>query len=210
MGICQTLRLLALLAVVNAITIPGLSSCQTRSQPNPIAQTYPDQTTGTVNGSVIVLPIPLSIARAAIPSQYPILTKQYQQWLPGLGEDMYPAMLNTLFDHDIQMASLGVHVPDFSRAVFQFPFVDRLNDDYTSMTYTSHILISNNLVAIAGSELYGYSVTPSIFDPPCDGYTILSNGSTTFSARPDFGGPGISNLMSPAGSGDTTPYSLDL
>ena len=106
---------LCLGTMAQALSIPGLgSTCQTESQPNPIAQQFPNQSTGTVNGTVIVLPIPYSIARAAVPAQYPILTKQFKGWLPGLGQDIYPLMLNTLYDHDIQTPSLGIKIPDFS------------------------------------------------------------------------------------------------
>ena len=101
--------------MVQSFGTPGLAStCQTQSQPNPIVQQYPDQTTGTINGTVVVIPIPYSIARAAIPAQYPILIKQYQGWLPDLGQDMYPMMLNTLYDHDIQAPNTGINITDFS------------------------------------------------------------------------------------------------
>ena len=98
----------------------------------------------------------------------------------------------------------------FQRALFQFPFVDRLNDGHTSMVYTSNILVSNNLIAIAGSKLYGYSVTPSIFDPACNAYNGLANGSTSFAVMPDLGGPGITQTMSPLAPGDISPIALDL
>ena len=217
---------IALASTSSALSMPSATSCRTQSQPNPIVHQYPDQITGTVNGSVFVLPIPYRVARRAIPSTYPILTQQYEKWLPNLGRGMYPAMLNALLDHDIQQASMGAHVPDFSvsesplpslellptiqRAVFQFPFVDRLNDGYTAMTYTSHILISNISVAIQGSEAYDYSVTPSLFNPPCDGYRLHAKGSTSFAAFPTLGGHGAKTMQSPLEKGDQNPYSLDL
>ena len=106
---------LYLATLVQALSGPSLgSTCVTESQPNPIAQQYPNNVTGTVNGTVIVLPIPYSIARSAVPAQYPILTKQYQKWLPWLGQDMYPVVLNTIYDHDIQMLTSNITVADFS------------------------------------------------------------------------------------------------
>lgn len=46
--------------------------------------------TGVVNGSTVILPITLTLARSIIPSQYPILTNQIKQWLPSLAADQYP------------------------------------------------------------------------------------------------------------------------
>ena len=91
------------------VPLAAAQACVVESLPNPLAgQTgYPD--TGTVNGTasrilerqqfmcltyespqVAILPIPYKLARSIIPSQYPILKKQYQQWLPWLPKDQYP------------------------------------------------------------------------------------------------------------------------
>ena len=60
------------------------------SQPNPIAKTFPNMTTGTINGSFVVLPINYSVARAIIPSQYGILKQSIKAVLPFFPEDRYP------------------------------------------------------------------------------------------------------------------------
>lgn len=60
------------------------------SQSNPIASQYPGKSTGTINGTVTIIPIPYSEARSIIPSQYPILKNAYKQLMPGLGAGMYP------------------------------------------------------------------------------------------------------------------------
>lgn len=59
------------------------------SQPNPIASQYPNSATGTINGTVAIIPIPYAQARSIVPAQYPILTKQYEKLMPGL-KGMYP------------------------------------------------------------------------------------------------------------------------
>ena len=108
--------------------VPTLT-CQTQSSPNPIAAQYPNLTTGTINGTVAVLPIPFAQARSIIPSKYPILTKQYESFLdqvPVFPKGLYPALLQQELDHDISNA--GISIPDFTRAGISFPFVDRLND----------------------------------------------------------------------------------
>lgn len=60
------------------------------SLPNPIGTLYPDAVTGTINGTIAVVPIPYALARALIPSQYGILKKAYKAALPGFPHDMYP------------------------------------------------------------------------------------------------------------------------
>jgi hypothetical protein len=60
------------------------------SQKNPISGQYLKQTTGTINSTIVVIPVNYTQARAIIPAQYPILKKQYQQWLPNLAADQYP------------------------------------------------------------------------------------------------------------------------
>lgn len=100
------------------------------SQPNPIANTFPNMTTGTINGSFVVLPLDYNIARAIIPSQYGILRQSIKAVLPFFPKDKYPVriperlpaalifdmglslVLSTQIDHGIQGA--GATVPDFS------------------------------------------------------------------------------------------------
>ncbi|WPH03011.1 Hypothetical protein R9X50_00588500 [Acrodontium crateriforme] len=154
----------AVVALSNATLL-----CKTQSQPNPIAADYPNDPTGTVNGTIAILPIPYSIARSIIPSEYPILTRAISSILPHLPADEYPAFLQLDIDHDVQAS--GISIPDFLQAKILFPFVDRLGDGYTSMMYGSQGLISaDNLVAVVGSSVYGYVVTGGTFDPPCDAY----------------------------------------
>ena len=76
---------------LSAVVAPlaAAQTCVTESLPNPIAnESHP--ITGTVNGTVAIVPISYDLARSIIPAQYPILKKQYQQWLPWLPEDHYP------------------------------------------------------------------------------------------------------------------------
>jgi hypothetical protein len=86
--------------------------CQTKDQPNPIASLYPMNATGTLNGTISVIPISLKLARELIPSQYRILEHAYLAILPGFPKDMYPAVLQALHDHEVQ--AFGYQIPDFS------------------------------------------------------------------------------------------------
>ena len=60
------------------------------SQPNPIAKTFPNMTTGTINGSLVVLPLDYNVARAIIPRKYGILRQSIKAVLPFFPEDKYP------------------------------------------------------------------------------------------------------------------------
>jgi hypothetical protein len=91
---------------------PSLDVCTTYDQPNPIASIYPGNATGTLNGTVAVVPIPLALARQLIPSQYGILEHAYRALLPSFPLGMYPAIVQALHDHDVQ--AFGYKIPDFS------------------------------------------------------------------------------------------------
>jgi hypothetical protein len=73
--------------------LPGSS---TESSPNPIASQYPNDVTGTLNGTIAVVPIPYGIARQVIPSKYNILTAAYESLLPGFPANSYPASPNLI------------------------------------------------------------------------------------------------------------------
>ena len=83
------LSALSLIAPFAAAQIGG--HCEPLTQePNPIAKQFTGQTTGTINSTIIVLPINFTLARSIIPSQYKILKKQYKAWMPDLPSDQYP------------------------------------------------------------------------------------------------------------------------
>jgi hypothetical protein len=91
-----------------AFLLPAISRPPARdSQPNPIASQYPSKTTGTINGTLAVLPIPYALARSIIPAKYGILTHAYESYLgsafgPG---GSYPLFLQTVEDHQVQFAN---------------------------------------------------------------------------------------------------------
>ncbi|EME79254.1 uncharacterized protein MYCFIDRAFT_100513, partial [Pseudocercospora fijiensis CIRAD86] len=148
--------------------------CISESQPNPIRNTYPNEVTGTINGTTAIVPIPYSVARSVIPSQYGILTKAYEELIPGFPKNMYPAVFQGLLDHDVGMGAL-IRIPDFQRAALKYPFVDRINDGYSSFVYSAPQLITaTNAIALAGSVMYGETY-PGNFDPNCNAYA--SDGS---------------------------------
>ena len=89
-----------------------------QSQPNPIASIYPEDVTGTMNGTLAILPIPLAQAQEIVGPRYSILTAAYHSLLPSFPADMYPAVLQAVREHDIQ--ELGVvGIPDFSVCRFE-------------------------------------------------------------------------------------------
>ncbi|MCJ1440942.1 MAG: hypothetical protein MMC23_001428 [Stictis urceolatum] len=117
-----------------------------------------------------------------VPSRYNILTHAYRALLPSFPDDLYPIVLQAVLDHDI--GSSTVRIPDFSRSVISFPFVDMLGDNYTSFRIGPAPLISDNPVAVAGAAVYGPPL-PEVgnFDPSCDGYRFVQgtkNGEIMF------------------------------
>ncbi|CBX96212.1 hypothetical protein IAQ61_001388 [Plenodomus lingam] len=157
--------------------------CQSQDSPNPIASIYPNNATGTLNGTIAVLPIPLALARQLIPSQYKIMEHAYRDLLPHFPKDMYPAFMQAVHDHDVQ--AFGFNIPDFSRAGLEFPFLDLLGDNSTSFKWIPSLLMTaTNLIAIKGATDYGSTVYPATFKPECDAYASTGTaGTTTFSAK---------------------------
>jgi len=110
------------LSVVAALLLSSLqlksyavgAQCTSHTQPNPIATTYPNNATGVLNVTLAILPIPMSTARELIPSEWGILESAYRSILPDFPQGMYPVMIQAGLDHDIQFASLGASIADFS------------------------------------------------------------------------------------------------
>lgn len=75
---------------------------RTRCQPNPIANDYPSPDfgtgTGTVNGTIAIIPIDYAVARSIVPAQFPILKKAYRKLFPALPADKYPVSVPLVFN----------------------------------------------------------------------------------------------------------------
>ncbi|RYO77507.1 hypothetical protein DL762_009221 [Monosporascus cannonballus] len=189
--------------------------CVTHSSANPHALDYPNFISGNLNGTTLIVPIPLTTARDVIPSQYGIMEHAYRALLPTFPEGMYPMMAVGVHDHDLQFPAYGMHLADFSRAALEFPFLDILGDNYSSFRWAATMLITaGNEVAITGSEGFGITVYPGVFDPPCNAYGhadggASSDGATYFhAASHEVALDRFVDLeMAPAADGD--PYGLE-
>lgn len=196
-----------MLAILAPLLLAPLASahstrqlCTSQSQPNPIASTYPDQVTGTINGTLAVLPIPLAQAQQIVGAQYPILTAAYRALLPDFPADMYPAILQAVQDHDVQ--ANGVGIPDFTvrsplspltfrsranphpkRISIEYPFLDLLHAGTGAGTSfrlaLNQTMTATAAVALAGSAAYGTRVSPALFDPACDAYAAADDDSSS-------------------------------
>jgi hypothetical protein len=101
--------------------------CISKSQQNPIASQYPTSTTGLLNGTLAVIPIPLSQAQEIVKPVGTILTSAIRELLPDWPADKFPAILHALQDHDVGAA--GLNIPDFSvRPFFTQSFIETLHD----------------------------------------------------------------------------------
>ncbi|KAH7137825.1 hypothetical protein EDB81DRAFT_656172 [Dactylonectria macrodidyma] len=181
--------------------------CTTQDQPNPIFSQYPSNATGALNTTLAITPIPMALARQIIPQQYAILEHAYRALMPDFPADMYPALVQAGHDHDIRFQNIGI--PDFSRAGFEFPFLDILGDGSSSFRWAPEQMISAaNLAAIQGSEAYGTEVYPSTFNPPCDAYAMHPDGRTYFNATA--GGTFMSLQMKRANANEPFHYPISL
>ncbi|KAI5921337.1 hypothetical protein F4810DRAFT_712591 [Camillea tinctor] len=161
-------------------TMPGAEVCVSHDSPNPLAQQHPNLISGTLNGTTLIVPIPLSRARELIPSNYSISEAAYRSLLPSFPAGMYPMVAQIVHDHDIQFPAYNASLPDFSRASFEFPFIDVLGTGHSSFRYVAAMLISaSNPLAIEGSRTYGMSADAASFDPPCDAYAARGGSATT-------------------------------
>ncbi|KAK9425933.1 hypothetical protein SUNI508_12734 [Seiridium unicorne] len=171
-----------LLASMLFTTLSAQDVCASLDQPNPIAAQYPDVVSGNLNGTTMIVPIALALAQSLVP-QYSILEASYRSLLPSFPEGAYPLMVSTKHDHDLQVPAYNLTSPDFSRAAFEFPFVDLSGDGVTPYRLQNNILLTaSNKAAIQGARGYGINVYPADFDPPCDAYRSDGLGGTYFSA----------------------------
>ncbi|OBT67574.1 hypothetical protein VE03_03833 [Pseudogymnoascus sp. 23342-1-I1] len=144
------------------------------SSPNPIGTLYPDSVTGTINGTIAVVPIPYALARELVPAQYGILRKAYRDALPGFPRDMYPLIVRSILDHDVGMNGIQL-IPDFQSVHIFYPFIDLLADNSSSFAYGKYlVLTSTNAAAIAGSQAYGQLAVPASFSPENNAYAFSS------------------------------------
>ncbi|KAJ4336357.1 hypothetical protein N0V87_005508 [Didymella glomerata] len=180
-----------------------MSLCQTHDLPNPIAHLYPGNATGTLNGTISVLPIPLSLARSLIPSQYTILTSAYLSLLPSFPADMYPAILQAVHDHEVQ--AFGYKIPDFTRTGIEFPFVDMFNDGTSFKWNPALLMTAGHEIALKGAGDYGIDVFPAQFDPSCDAYRAGSKHSeTVFAAASENGKASVETVFEASHSAEWT------
>ncbi|OJD29550.1 isoflavone reductase family protein [Diplodia corticola] len=145
-------------------------TCSSESQPNPIPTAGGTNPSGTINGTLAVLPIPLSEAQRIVGDKYTIQTAAYRELLPSFPADMYPAIIQAVLDHDIQAS--GIRIPDFTRISIEYPFISIPGTNRSTSFRLAPIqaISATNPIAIAGSAAYGTHVFPATFDPPCDAY----------------------------------------
>ncbi|TQN71569.1 hypothetical protein CSHISOI_03921 [Colletotrichum shisoi] len=184
------------------------STCVTADQPNPIFSQYPNNATGLLNVTMAIIPISMTTARQIIPQQYGILEGAFRALMPDFPAGMYPVIVQAGHDHDIRFQDF--QIPDFSRAGFEFPFLDLLGDGASSFRWAPEQLISaTNAAAITGSEAYGTKVHAADFGPECDAYGVLPRGGGTY-FNGSAGDKYVSLEMKKSSEGRASPYSLGM
>ncbi|ETS86058.1 hypothetical protein PFICI_04083 [Pestalotiopsis fici W106-1] len=178
-------------------------------QPNPIAQMYPDLISGNLNGTTMIIPIAIAQAQSLVP-EYPILESVYTSLLPTFPAGMYPLVVTVKHDHDIQLALYNLSLADFTRAAFEFPFLDLSGDGATPFRLQKTILITaSNQIAIEGAQGYDITAYPANFDPPNDAYRSDGDSGTYFSANGVRNGSDIARYMTIATQSTTGGYTAN-
>ena len=145
-------------------------------------------------------------ARRAVPPQWGILEGALRANLPDFPEGMYPLFIQAVQDHDIKMQAFNVSIPDFTRVSLEFPFIDLLNDGYSSFRWAPTMLLSSsNQIAIKGSADYGTKAVPATFVPECDGYQAAAAASSSPSSPES--GPSCATTFTATG-GSEASFSL--
>ena len=131
-------RLISLTPLIDPSTIPSnvtpeelaeqaKGNSQSESLPNPIAQDYPDQITGTINASYFVIPISYEEARAVVPVKYNILTHQIKKVWKEYGKHKYPVRSSPLvqcertIDNECNSSSSPFNSTTTSKSASQSP-----------------------------------------------------------------------------------------
>ncbi|KAL0943614.1 uncharacterized protein CTRU02_201501 [Colletotrichum truncatum] len=178
-------------------------ACVNQDQPNPLSSQHPNNATGVLNVTMAIIPIPMSAARSMVP--FGILENALRAVMPDFPAGMYPVVVQAGHDHDIRFQDIGI--PDFSRAGFEFPFVDLLGDGTSSFRWAPEQLISaSNPMAVSGSQAYGTEVHAATFDPECNAFGVLPQGGTYFNGSA--GGKSMALEMQRAPADQPIPYTL--
>ena len=100
---------------------------------------------------------------------------------------------------------------------FRFPFIDVLGDGYSTFSYIPTIFVSDNAIAVAGTEAYAETALVSTFDPPHDPYAFVpgrKHGDIFFDvSRANASGPAVLNTTyrpHPGRYGEVGEYPLSL
>ncbi|KAF1995351.1 hypothetical protein P154DRAFT_500369 [Amniculicola lignicola CBS 123094] len=191
-----------------ASVVNAMASCTgTADQPNPIASLYPSNATGTLNGTISVLPISLELARQLIPKEYGILEDAYRALLPSFPKGMYPVFMQATHDHEVQ--AFGFKIDDFSRVGLEFPFLDLLKDGHSSFKWAPSLMMSaGHEIGLKGARDYGIKVHDAVFDPTCEAYRHAYGGVDTFYGAESVES-GAASFTSTACLTEEEPYPLE-
>ncbi|KAF4838173.1 hypothetical protein CGCTS75_v001244 [Colletotrichum tropicale] len=184
-------------------------TCTNVDQPNPLWAQHPNNATGVLNVTMAIFPIPMAAARQMVP--FAILENNLRAVMPDFPAGMYPVVVQAGHDHDIRFQDFGI--PDFSKAGYEFPFLDLLGDGTSNFRWAPEQLISEtNPAAVTGSQAYGTTVHAATFAPDCNAYSALStcSGSTYFNGSSAAGDKRISLTMRRAVEQQPIPYTLSM
>jgi hypothetical protein len=174
-----TLLLGAATAAV-AAPVAAADSCVTQSAPNPLRAEYPNDITGTLNGTLIAWLVDLDYAKSLV--EYPLLINAARAKYPDLPAGKFPLFADPVLNFDGGLGNFSTG--SFQRTRVNVPFVDRLSDGFTSFRANLPMAISQSIIdqsAAAGLPLSDAHAATT--DPTCNGYEAVpgSGGKEIFS-----------------------------
>lgn len=128
---------------------PVLKNCTVESQPSPLLKEHLKDVAGTINMTHLIIPAPLNEIRRIAPKEWRILEHAYRALLLDFLKGHYPVLVQGGLDHDVGIAALGIHIPDFEAFVClsetcfwvveveTFPYIVN-----TSVTFITNVLLS--------------------------------------------------------------------
>ncbi|PBP25778.1 hypothetical protein BUE80_DR003295 [Diplocarpon rosae] len=158
---------------------PSLQSQET--SPNPIRAAYPNDVTGTFNGTLAIVPIDLELARSIIPKEWAINQEAWMSLLPQFSVTKYPLVVRSGVNHDIGKAEPFFGLEDYQSVHIAFPFVDLLGDGFSSFSYVQHRLVASPQGALWDVDSYGTLRVPAKISPTLEAYKTVNQQGGSYS-----------------------------
>ncbi|PBP23979.1 hypothetical protein BUE80_DR005184 [Diplocarpon rosae] len=167
------------------------------TSPNPIREAYPNNITGTFNGTLAIIPIDLELARSIIPAEWKINQKAWMALLPHFSVTKYPLLVRSGVNHDVGKVESFYGLDDYQSVHVAFPFVDLLGDGYSSFAYVQHRFVASPQGSLNTLDSYGTMRIPATIKPDLEAYRRLDYEGGSYSVDSRVHTKNFNNFISP-------------